>query len=365
MVSVTLHIAFRRYWLTWASLLFLSGCIERIELDESLAGMRLLVVDGEVTNTAGPYRVKLSYTSPTLEAFRGDALSGAEVSIADSEDQRTQLAESAFDPGTYETDSATFRGKTNETYTLYITTPEGKRYASRPETMPEASSIDSVFFRLNSRPEINVLDEVVSEWGLQFYVSAGNNRDQTVYYRWKWVETFQFPTAIIPPGPPNSVPSTCYLTTSPAQIINLASTRGLRRNRIEQQKLNFVTIATRQLQVRYSLLVQQYSLTEQAYTFWQNVQTQQESGRSIFDPPPSPIGGNIYNVDNEQELVLGYFQAAALTEKRIFVNRSEVPESPDGRFPGVSSACRSGSPPDFCFDCSLVPGTTTTPPLFW
>ena len=347
------------------SLLLLSGCTERIELDESLAGTRLLVVDGEVTNVAGPYQVKLSYTSPTLEAFRGDVLSGAEVYITDGEDQRVNLTESPFDPGTYATDSASFRGEVGETYTLRIITPEGKRYASRPETMPPVPPINSVFFRLESRPEINGLDELADEWGLQFYVSTGDNRDRTMYYRWKWVETFQFPTAIIPSGPPSSVPSDCYLTVSPAQVINLASTQDLRSNRIEQQPLNFVTIATRQLQVRYSLLVQQYSLTERAYTFWQNVQAQQESGSSVFDPPPSPIAGNVYNVDNEQELVLGYFRAAALTEKRIFVNRSEVPESPDGRVPGASSACRSGNPPEFCFDCSLVSGTTTEPPPFW
>ena len=354
-----------RYSGLWiGSLLLLSACIERIALDESLSGQPLLVVDGGVSNQAGSYQVALSYTSPTLEAYQGEVLSGAEVYVTDQEDNRTELIETTANSGVYATDSATFRGKVGDAYQLHIVTPSGRTYASIPETIPPVSAVDSIYFSVESRPEVNLVGNVTDEWGLQFYVETADNNDQTVYYRWTWSETFQFPTPIIPPGPPSDVATICYLTAFPPRVIRLASTQGLQSNRIKQ-KLNFVTMSGRQLQVRYSLLVRQHALTERAYTYWQNVQQQVESVGGIFDPPPSPLVGNMYNVDDDRETVLGYFQASSLTEKRIFVSRSEVPSSPDGSTPGPSSACSGESPSDFCLDCSLVPGATTVPPSFW
>lgn len=343
--------------------MLLTACIERIELDESLAGTRLLVVDGEVTNAAGPYQIKLSYTSPTLEAFRGDVLSGAEGYIADEEDRRAVLTETN-DPGTYETDSAAFRGEIGRTYTLHITTPDGKTYASLPETLLPVSSIDSIYFELASRPEVSTLGTLSGEWGLQFFVETTPHSGRANYYLWWWSETYQFTAPLTREGQIR-VP-VCYQSINSTRFINIASTEGLRSNYIAQQPLNFVEMAGQKLQTRYSLLVQQYSLTERAYNFWENVQAQQENVGSVFDPPPSPIAGNVYNVDNEQEVVLGYFQTSAITEQRIFVSRSEVPESP-GPNPGGFGGCVASdeAAADYCFDCTLIPGVTTQPPSFW
>ena len=354
-----------RYSCLWiGGLWLLSACIERIPLDESLTGEPLLVVDGGVSNQAGPYRVALSYTSSTLEAYQGEALTGAEVYLTDQENNRTEFTETIEDPGIYVTDSSTFRGNVGSTYQLHVVAPNGKTYASIPETIPPVSAIDSIYFSVENRPRVDLIGNLTDEWGLRFYVETADGSDQTVYYRWTWSETFQFPTPIIPPGPPTDVATICYLTAFPPRVIRLGSTQGLQNNRIKQ-KLNFVTIAGRQLQIRYSLLVQQHALTERAYIYWQSVQQQIESVGGIFDPPPSPLVGNLYNVDNDRETVLGYFQAASVAEKRIFVSRSEVPPSPDGSMPSPSSACSGESPSDFCLDCSLVPGATTVPPPFW
>ncbi len=349
--------------MSWVVLLPLAACIELIELDESLSGARLLVVEGEITDRAGPYQVKLSYTSATLEAFRGDVLSGAEVYISDANGNRAPLTETT-EPGTYETDSATFRGEEGGTYTVDITTPAGKRYASLPETMPEGTPIDSVYFQLESRPKIGPLGDLVDEWGLQFYVQTGDGGSRVAYYRWKWDATFRFRTPIpIPQAEP--IPGACFTDMPSGSAIRLATTEGLMRDRIEEQQLNFVPIAGRGLQIRYSLLVQQHALTEGAYNFWEDIVAQQTTGESIFDPPPSPIAGNLYNVDDDSETVLGYFQVASVVEKRIFVPSAMVPANPDNTFPGSAEPCRGGSIPDYCFDCSLIPGTYIEPPSFW
>ena len=349
-------------WL--GALLLLSACIERIPLDESLSGAPLLVVDGEITDAPGPYEVVLSYVSPTLKAYEGEVLSGAEMYITDQEGNRNDLVEAADDPGTYFTDSASFRGEIENTYQLHILTPSGKTYATLPETMPSAAPVDSVYFELENRPEVNEFGRITDEWGLQFYVMAGAGNRRSAFYRWRWVETFQFVAPLV--RDMQLVVPICYRSTGSLRAIAIASTVGLSRNRIEKQKLNFAPKRGLRFQRRYSLLVQQYALTERAYSFWENVQAQQDDVGSIFSPPPAPIVGNVYNVTDDREVILGYFQASAVAEKRIFVRRSEVPNEP-GSNPGGFEDCgpNTEQPAEYCYDCSLLPGITTITPSFW
>lgn len=349
-------------WL--GSLLLLSTCIERIPLDESLSGTPLLVVSGEITDAPGPYKVALSFVSPTLKAYEGNVLRGAEVYITDQEGNRNDLAEVFEEPGTYITDSSSFRGETENTYQLHIVTPSGKTYASLPETMPTVVPIDSIYFELENRPSINELGRTLDQWGLQFYVKTAASNGKTAFYRWRWAETYQFIAPLV--RELQLVIPVCYRSSASTRAISIASTLGLSRNRIERQQLNFAPKRGLRFQRRYSLLVQQYALSERAYSFWENVQAQQEDVGSIFSPPPSPIVGNMYNIDDDREVVLGYFQASAVTEKRIFVTRSDVPREPGVR-PGGFEDCgpNTEQPADYCYDCSLMPGITTETPAFW
>lgn len=343
-------------------LMLLSSCIDRIELDESLSGDSLLVVDGGITNASEAYQVKLTYTSSSLQTYEGTALSGAAVYITDEEDARTDLTE--VEEGIYKTDPGLFRGEPGKSYRLHIISPDGRTYASLPETMPQVPPIDSIYYELDSRPYESSLGTILDEWGLQFYLNTGSGQNKSGYYLWSWQETYEFIAPLVRPGQFN-IP-VCYQSGTQLRYLNIASSQGLSRDRIERRKINFVEKAGRKLQRRYSLLVKQYALTERAYQFWENVQEQQENSGSVFAPPPSPIPGNMFNVNDDTELVLGYFQVSSLTEKRLFVNRSDIPPGPGGS-PGGFGECIDGDPEaaDYCFDCSLMFGVTTETPSFW
>ncbi len=45
----------------------------------------------------------------------------------------------------------------------------------------------------------------------------------------------------------------------------------------------------------------------------------------MFDPLPSQVLGNITNINNSGEPVLGYFSGGQVTEKRLFINYSDLP----------------------------------------
>ena len=343
--------------------LLLSGCIERIDLDESLSGARLLVVDGLITDANEPYSVKLSYTSPSLKTYEGEPLIGAEVYITDEESVRADLREIG-NGGEYLTDPSTFRGQVGKTYQLQIMSPDGQAYISLPETMPAVAPIDSIYYDLASEPYQSFTGTILQRWGVQFYLNTGSGGPRPAYYRWDWRETYSFIAPLT--RPMQLVVPLCFRTGSQARYLNVASTEDLRSDRIIKREINFVAKSGLQLQRRYSLLVRQYAMTERAYRFWANVQQQQTDGGSVFAPPPAPIPGNISSTTDTRERVLGYFQVSSVTAKRIFVNRGQVPPGPGGS-PGASPGCIEGDPeaPESCFDCTLLPGATTEVPSFW
>ncbi len=75
---------------------------------------------------------------------------------------------------------------------------------------------------------------------------------------------------------------------------------------------------------RYSILVKQYALTPDAFNFYQNLKTNTEQLGSIFDAQPSEISGNIHNVNNANEPVIGYMSITNVQSLRIFVNAASV-----------------------------------------
>lgn len=340
-------------------LLLLTACIDPFEIGEDLQGTPLLVVDGKITNQAGPHQVALRYSSTTLDGFESPAVSGAQVTITNQEGQEIILTEA--ESGVYYSGEG-IRGQAGNTYQLHITLPDGTRYASQPETMPAVTAIDSLYAVVESRTALSTLNTLIDRWGIQIYVNSGSNRTMPGFYRWEWEETYQITPPLTPQ--PSSFPSACWLSGRGLREINIASTQSLARDVVERQPIAFVSKRGFKLQVRYSILVRQYSLSRSAYTYWSRIKEQIEAAGSVFDPPPAQIAGNIYRVDEQDEVVLGYFQASSVTEQRFFIRRSEVPQQPGGPVTAFPE-CGGDQPTDYCFDCRLVSGATTERPSFW
>ncbi len=341
--------------------LLLSACIDPYDLEGEINGTSMLVVDGMITNAVGPYQVKLSYSSTSLKGYEDTPLEGAQISITDDIGNEAVLIPIHNQAGVYSTDSLGIQGQSGRTYQLHITLPDGRRYVSQPETMPAVPPIDSIYAVLESRPYLTETNLELLEWGMEIYLNTGSNTSQGGFYRWDWVDTYE----ILTPMPPISGPFNCWISSRQVRYLNLATSQGLSRDRIERRPITFVSKRTKKLGVRYSILVKQYALTRSAYDYWEKIQDQIESAGSVFDPPPAQILGNMYNPDDEDELVLGYFQASSVTEKRLFINRSQVPSQ--GGSVGGFTECQEGMPmlPDYCYDCSTYPGATPVRPSFW
>jgi hypothetical protein len=355
--------------------LLLTTCIDPFDIGNVVDGQPRLVVEGLLTNETKAHEVRISFSSPTLSTFDAEPVSNAAVFIEDENGNRVQLSEER--EGAYLT-PPDFAGTVGVEYTLRIRTAENVSYRSLPEIMPAVAEIDSIYAEPASRTSLTALGTLIDEWGLGFYLNTGTGLPESNFYRWEWEETYEFMAPLMTEMQLET--PICYQTSRPFRSLLISSSQDFTQDRIERQPINFVSKRTYKLQRRYSLQVTQYSLTERAFNFWSDIEGQRDADGSLFDPPPSRIIGNIVQENDPDETVLGYFQVSAVTQKRVFVARSEVPIEPGGPVQGFSVCVEPVSgggigeetpegqdegPPEYCYDCRLLPGVTTEPPPFW
>jgi hypothetical protein len=107
--------------------------------------------------------------------------------------------------------------------------------------------------------------------------------------------------------------------TNKSNVINIKNTSVLREDRIIHYPINFISNETDRLNVNYSILVNQYSLNEDEYFYWEKLQSITENVGSLYDITPAEIPSNIFCIEDPNETVLGYFSVSAISSQRIFI----------------------------------------------
>ncbi len=124
---------------------FLVSCEKEIEIDLN-EGDTQIVIEGEITNEPGPYKVKISKTVNFNKGNNFPGVSNAIVTITDNLGNTEQLIE--IENGIYQTSSLV--GIQGNTYTLNISV-EGKNYSAISK-MPMQVNLDSLRFNEFSAP---------------------------------------------------------------------------------------------------------------------------------------------------------------------------------------------------------------------
>lgn len=336
------------------------SCIEpyKVELPE---GVQLLTVDGFVTTEPGPHSIRLTRSDTYGSVFEGliRPVSQASVAVRDSEGNVVFLAETE-ERGVYET-PADFRARVGLSYSLLIELQNGKSYTSLPEMVNSVPEIESLSYRAI---EIQTSNRLQNRVGVQIFTQFRDPSDQTNFYYWRQgrgsyvlvanPELFTLPPdhPTNPRGPaPKDCCSTCYLLEpSRLQTFSVASDQdfnGLNQNLpiafIEDDGLRFKSM--------YRAEIQQMSVSREAHRFLRLIDQQINLTGSVFDQPPANIRGNIISLDNPDETVLGFFIAASVSKKEVYIQRNNLEVRLTPRII-----------PD---DCLTVRGATLDPPAGW
>jgi hypothetical protein len=304
----------------------MASCVDEYWPDLGSKYNKLLVVDGLITTDPGPYLIKLS-TSTSVDQPAYIPFEGAEVFITDDLGNTETLTE--LDPGEYYTTTGGMRGVAERKYKLNINTTEGKNYESEFELLISPKPIDSVYAMVEYKQDDDYDHDLA---GYQFYLDTKVPGQDTIYFLWNLEATFKYQVDYfirwIFDGDLDWFyhPDSLYTCFSTYQIpdLYLFSTEDLSIPEINHLPFHFVSTETRTLSLRYSLFVEQLSLNRNTYQFWEKVDEQNNNQGVLYLQQPYQIRGNVSNIDDPSEPVLGMFMVAGKSTKRIFVDRPPV-----------------------------------------
>lgn len=290
------------------------ACVDPFTL-KSIKFQGQLVVDGFITTQQKQHEVKLSRTSP-INKSEFVAESNAQVKLKIGNGFVT-LSEAK--PGVYLTPPVA--GTVGVSYKLFITTLAGKQYESQEVILKDTPSIKKVYAEFSSSvPSLNGAS------GVQIFLDTEDVASKSLYYRWEYVETWEvqtpFESNFVWTGGNNvqfrspSV-STCYPSDTSTNII-VRSTLGQVNSNVKKQGIRVIPADGQFLAIRYSILVRQYVLSEEGYRYWETLRKVNQTQGTLYDTQPGKVIGNVISVSDPEESVLGYFDASAVQESRVF-----------------------------------------------
>lgn len=270
-----------------------------------------MVIDGQITNEAPPYTIRLTYTGPF--GLTGDqrpatlVASGAQVTVTDDRGRVVRFFDRTG--GEYQTTDMNFRGEVGRTYKLTVVLADGKRYETKPEQMPNVPPVDSVSARLVQVNNFN------TPYRYAYSVSTRDPAADRNFYRW----TAFGLTVRKSTGVPCSLGSSaicldnCYTTESTNEV-NVFSDIAVNGNPIRNRAVFQLPVYAVWPQF---VEVQQYGITQTNYQFWKLYQQQRARTGSIFDPLPAPVVGNLANTEDATDVARGYFAVTSVSRLRI------------------------------------------------
>jgi len=305
----------------------LTSCFNSYEPIIAGSDISKFVVSGQVTDQSGNQTITIS-TSSSINKPEEIPVKGCTVTISDDQGHRFPMADSAN--GTYHGWIDTKHLAPGSSFMVEVLTPDGSKIVSDFDNFSSCPKVDSLYY---IRKDVLTSDPLHPQQGIQFYVDLNGENTDSRYYRWDAVETWEYhseyPIEWFYDGnkeihifPPNYSLSTCWKTILVGTVFTL-STKNLAENKYQQQPLHFVDNTTQRLLYGYSLLVNQYSLSEAAYKYWNMLRINSTEAGGLYERQPMASKGNLHNLTHPDQDVLGFFGVSSVNSKRIFIKKVE------------------------------------------
>lgn len=359
-------------------LILCAACKEEYHPPLKNASYNYLVVEGNIVAGNDSTFIHLTRTIPVADSSKAQPEMNASIKIESDDGAVYQLQNDSN--GFYF--SAPLNINPNKNYRLHIFTADGKEYASDFVPVKITPPIDSVSWKFNQTG------------GIDIYVNTHDANNNTQYYRWQYVETWEHRAIdsseliYVNGGLRFRVPSEqiyrCWDINVSGEIIT-ASTAALSSDIISEKKLIEIPYESDKVRWYYSVLVTQNALTKEGFEYWENLEKNTEQIGSIFDPQPFAEYGNIHCLSDTTEPVLGFISACSTAQQRLYIDYFQV------HYPYTLPECKTivVSPGDIdetfsqtflylplrygdngsvigntteCLDCRLQGGTNVKPP---
>lgn len=343
-------------------LISLAACLEPLDFDSELEE-EFLVVDGTFTDSDESDQV---YLSRAFEYGKQLQLPVEEATLTVYDERGNSEQLIALGKGIYEFQKQEVSGQIGESYYLEIELKDGKRYRSTPEQLNAAPPIDSLTFDVAEFEEVNDFGRIITRLVFQLSVnSIINSEGKNSFLRWETehIYAFQQPYLYYIPF---SRSFTCFvrepINTQSIYLIDGSdfSTDVSIKQEVASKTMNYT------FNYAQSYRVSQYALNESAHTYWSRINQVSNLVGNIFDAPPAPVIGNLRNIDDENETVLGYFTVAGVSRQTFFSTAGLI-----APFYRVSPYCGgpARTPTEVlepaCYGCLIIENSTFERPFYW
>lgn len=280
-----------------------------------------LVVEGVINTGNDSTFIHLSRTVPLSSTLKSIPETGSVVTIITDAGTTYPVMEK----GNGDYSATAISAKTNSKYALKIITANGKAYQSDFISGKNSPPIDSVYYKVTGS-------------GVNVYADTHDPANNSKYYRWEYIETYEYHSAFHSYDSLATMPKDtvlmrhfgsqiyqCWQSDTSTSII-LNSSAKLTTDIINQNQVAFIPSTSEKIAGRYSILVKQYAMTPEAYNYYQILQKNTEKLGTIFDAQPSELPGNVHCLSDPNEVVIGYITAGAVAQGRIFVDNRDLPD---------------------------------------
>ncbi len=338
---------------------FLTGCISSYNLEHD-TNENLLVVDGKITQENTQHELTLRRSTATSSTDY-NAVTGARISLYDDMGNSEMYYE--FEKGKYLFEGSVLERVPSRSYYLEIQLPDERIYRSLPQIMPEIVKPDKLYFELEEIEEISDLENIIIKRYLNLYINTPVLKDnQGYHFIWRMDHAYSFAELQCSPL---KTPLTCYITR---KLINdnlkIFTSEDLSGGELRDFRVGSIAILPNwEFFEKHFFNVAQHSITKEAYIYWETVKKVAQSTGSIFDTPPGPINGNIYNVNDPDERVLGFFEVSAVDTIRTYTFAADLePLSIEDRCnPLIWQSWRDPA----CCNCLVIPDSQLQRPDYW
>jgi hypothetical protein len=276
-----------------------------------------------------------------------------------------------------------------------VTAPFKRTYASQWAPVEIAPQIDSLTYVISedrSRMDIKlsthsdgptgylhwdateIYEYHSATYAVEFYVPAG-----TVYKGKTYLQG-----GIIPFEDDDNY-YYCWKSQHRSEVMT-ASTMDLAEDKLVDHLLYSFSNMDREVSLLYFVEITQTRLSEEGYRYWEKMRSNSTDVGGLFSPEPSELRGNIVNVDNPDELVLGFIGVSTTSRVSMFIDNYKLAFSQwRGPFYGDMvldsrtwyANWRSGFRfafysddgshwfPGECVDCTRLGGGTKDRPSWW
>ena len=308
------------------------SCVDQIDFPLN-KGVEKLIVSGQVNNLNEP---QLVFLSETTSADREPLLSGNYLTLNDlprpvsgatvkliaiyPEGDRSNVVYTETKIGQYEMNTGLDLERATDIY-LEIEI-QGRTYRSKPQVMPKIVGSDELSYSFTR----GIIEDQPETAFISIETTATLPQETGGYYlRWDVDEAYYWNLTFFP-NPFNRAPPDCYVFGYPdpsrITLVNgdLLNNPGGTTSQIVAQRVIDESFLS-----RHYFNVRQVSTDREAFEYWRRIKELVNNTGSVFDTPPAPVIGNIYNLDDSEEVVLGYFEVAKVNLTRIYTTRADVP----------------------------------------